>query len=126
MNESLSDGFRLLPNQVSPSEKKIHRQSCLHTMLPVAVRHNRLSAQFPSQQNCGLSQGRLVRRGKIAKRTGEFYSWKDFNVGCEVELNGIVFHTTDCDDFTREFLTANGIEVNERECMPKDPVSIDK
>lgn len=79
-------------------------------------------------QNCGLSQGKLVRRGKISKNpaAGILYSWKDFNVGSEVELNGIVFHITDCDIFTREFLTSNGIEVNERECMPKDPVSIDK
>lgn len=67
-----------------------------------------------------------MRRGKIAKSSGEFYSWKDFNVSSEVELHGIVFHITDCDAFTREFLTANGIEVNERECMPKDPFTIDK
>lgn len=79
-------------------------------------------------QNCGLSQGKLVRRGKIAKQAfaGIFYSWKDFNVGGDVELNGIVFHITDCDVFTREYLTANGIEVRERECMPKDPATIDK
>lgn len=83
---------------------------------------------FPPPQNCGLSQGKLVRRGKIAKNAsiGTFYSWKDFSIGSEVELNGIVFHITDCDMFTREYLTANGIEVSERECMPKDPVSIDK
>lgn len=67
-----------------------------------------------------------MRRGKIAKHSGACYSWKDFNVGCELELNGIVFHITDCDVFTREFLTANGIEVNERESMPKDPATIDK
>lgn len=69
-----------------------------------------------------------MRRGKIAKKAsdGILYSWKDFNVGGEVELNGIVFHITDCDAFTREFLTANGIEVNARECMPTDPVTIDK
>jgi EF-hand domain-containing protein 1 len=79
-------------------------------------------------QNCGLSQGKLVRRGKIAKSSspGTFYTWKDFSVGVDVELNGIVFHISDCDIFTREFLTANGIEVSERECMPSDPVSIDK
>lgn len=79
-------------------------------------------------QNCGLSQGRLVRRGKISKASqpGMYYTWKDFNVGNDVELNGIVFHITDCDAFTREYLTANGIEVNERECVPQDPVSIDK
>lgn len=72
-----------------------------------------------------------MRRGKIAKRSlaigaGNFYSWKDFNVGSEIELHGIVFHITNCDAFTREFLTANGIEVKERECAPSDPVSIDK
>jgi EF-hand domain-containing protein 1 len=80
------------------------------------------------RQNCGLSQGKLVRRGKIRKPAdpGTFYSWKDFNIGSDVELNGIVFHVTDCDAFTREYLTANGIEVCERECMPSDPHSIDK
>lgn len=72
-----------------------------------------------------------MRRGKIAKRSlavgaGNFYTWKDFNVGKEVELHGIVFHITDCDAFTHEYLSANGIEVNERECLPNDPVSIDK
>lgn len=69
-----------------------------------------------------------MRRGKIAKNAaaGVLYSWKDFNVGVEVELNGIVFRITDCDVFTREFLTANGIEVNARECLPADPVTIDK
>ena len=72
-----------------------------------------------------------MRRGKIAKKSlaigaGNFYSWKDFNVGNDIELHGIVFHITDCDAFTREYLTANGIEVCERECMPNDPVAIDK
>ncbi|CRK98917.1 CLUMA_CG012132, isoform A [Clunio marinus] len=87
-----------------------------------------VAAFEPLVKNCGLSQGKLVRRGKIAKTSqpGFFYTWKDFNVGNDVELNGIIFHIADCDTFTREFLTANGIEVNERECIPKDPVSIEK
>lgn len=69
-----------------------------------------------------------MRRGKIAKNaaTGTFYSWKDFNVGGEVQLNGIVFRITDCDEFTREFLTANGMEVSERETAPSDQGSIEK
>lgn len=80
-------------------------------------------------QNCGLfPQGRLLRRSKIAKNpsSGIFYTWKDFNVGIDIELGGIVYHTADCDTYTREFLTANGVEVKERECMPKDPITIEK
>jgi EF-hand domain-containing protein 1 len=73
-------------------------------------------------------QGRLLRRGKIAKNAsvGIFYTWKDLNIGVDIELGGIVYHVADCDAYTREFLTANGIEVNQRECMPKDPYAIDK
>jgi len=67
-----------------------------------------------------------VRRGKISKKSPEsFYSWKDFNIGKDIELNGIVFHISDCDEFTREFLTANGIEVMAREHPPKDTFKMD-
>lgn len=78
-------------------------------------------------QNSGFPQGRLVRRGKIPKHlTGIFYTWKDFNIGIDIQFNGIVFHITDCDQFTRDYLEANGIELNASECLPKDPVTIDK
>ncbi|KAG5681470.1 hypothetical protein PVAND_010902 [Polypedilum vanderplanki] len=83
----------------------------------------------PLVKNCGLfPQGRLLRRGKITKdaSTGTFYTWKDFNIGIDIELGGIVYHICDSDTYSKEFLTANGVEVNERECMPKDQASIDK
>lgn len=82
---------------------------------------------FISQQNCGLQQGRIVRRGKISKKSSQdFYSWKDFNIGSDVQLNGIMFHISDCDEFTREFLMSNGIEVMARETLPADPFTVDK
>lgn len=55
-----------------------------------------------------------------------FYTWKDFSIGIDIDLCGIRYHIADCDKFTREFLTANGVEVKERECMPTDPTTIDK
>ncbi len=69
-----------------------------------------------------------MRRSKIAKNstTNIFYTWKDFNIGEDIDLNGIRYHIADCDKFTREFLTANGVEVKDKECMPTDPATIDK
>lgn len=58
--------------------------------------------------------------------SGTFYSWKDFNVGINIDLCGIKYHIADCDKFTREYLAANGVEVKEKECMPTDPNTIDK
>lgn len=87
------------------------------------------SLSLVSLQNCGLfPQGRLLRRGKMAKNAthGIFYTWKDFNVGIDIELGGIKYHIADCDKFTREFLTANGVEVSSKECMPKDQITVEK
>lgn len=86
-----------------------------------------LSMFFFFRQNCGLQQGKIVRRGKISKKSSQnFYSWKDFNIGSDVQLNGINFHISDCDEFTRDFLMANGIEVMARETLPADPFTVDK
>lgn len=98
-------------------------------------------------QNCGFPQGRLVRRGKIPKNNMELYSWKDLNIGIDIEVNGVMYHLTDCDEFTKvskyyifngnirqiasqfnaqEFMAAQGIELNETECQPVDPYSASK
>jgi hypothetical protein len=73
-------------------------------------------------------QGRFLRRGKIVKNpsTGIFYTWKDFNVGIDIELGGITYHIADCDRYTKEYLTANGVEVKDRGGMPKDPITVEK
>ncbi|XP_053659906.1 EF-hand domain-containing protein 1-like [Anopheles marshallii] len=77
----------------------------------------------PTIENCGYPQGRLVRRGRKLKDADreEFYNWKDLNIGIDVEMHGYVFHITDCDAFTKEFLLSNGIELNEIELLPPDP-----
>ncbi|XP_050071896.1 EF-hand domain-containing protein 1-like [Anopheles maculipalpis] len=77
----------------------------------------------PTIENCGYPQGRLVRRGKKLKNADreEFYNWKDLNIGIDIEMHGYVFHITDCDAYTKEFLLSNGIELNEIELLPPDP-----
>lgn len=51
-----------------------------------------------------MDQGRLIRRGKIPKNSrGEFWHWKDFNVGKDFAFYGKVFHTVDCDIFTKVY-----------------------
>lgn len=58
--------------------------------------------------------------------TGAYYTWKDFNIGIDMDMQGIVFHIGDCDPFTKEFLLSNGIELNPVECLPIDPVGTDR
>ena len=70
-----------------------------------------------------------MRRSKIAKNASlgtSFYTWKDFNIGIDIDLCGIRYRIADCDKFTREFLASNGGEVKEKECMPTGPNTIDK
>lgn len=77
--------------------------------------------------NSGYEIGRLVRRSKMQKNTrGDIYLWKDFNFGNDITLNGIIYHITDCDALTKEFMLSQGIELNELESSPIDPVTIER
>ncbi|KAL6265166.1 hypothetical protein P5V15_005251 [Pogonomyrmex californicus] len=76
----------------------------------------------PVVDNAGFQQGKLVRRDRIPKNAkGDLFIWKDFNVGIDVCIYGVVYHIVDCDPFTREFLTSQGIDVGEKESLPADP-----
>lgn len=46
--------------------------------------------------------------------------WKDLNVGIDLAVYGKKLRLYDCDSFTREYLTSQGIEVNQAETSPKD------
>ncbi|KAL0103394.1 hypothetical protein PUN28_017572 [Cardiocondyla obscurior] len=76
----------------------------------------------PVVKNAGFQQGKLVKRDKISKNAkGDLFTWKDFNVGIDVHIYGVVYRIVDCDPFTREFLTSQGIDVGEKESLPADP-----
>ncbi|XP_066995320.2 EF-hand domain-containing protein 1 [Anabrus simplex] len=81
----------------------------------------------PPVQNSGFVQGKLIRRSKVPKNAdGEFWHWKDFNIGMDIEFFGRVFHIVDCDKFTEEYLKSQGVEVNSPEQMPLDPYLRDR
>lgn len=45
-----------------------------------------MSVMEPAVDNAGFKQGKLVRRGKIPKINGEFYHWKDLNIGIDLGM----------------------------------------
>lgn len=43
-----------------------------------------------------------MQRARIPKREdGSYWHWKDFQVGKDLAFYGVVYHTVDCDVFTR-------------------------
>ncbi|CAG9854239.1 unnamed protein product [Phyllotreta striolata] len=81
-----------------------------------------ISVFEPTRRDSGIYQGNVVRRGRIPKDNfGEVWHWKDLNVGKDISLQGIVFHTVDCDKWTREYMASQGLIMNDPEEMPEDP-----
>lgn len=75
----------------------------------------------PRVDNCGLSQGCIVSRQRIpraAPNQHEFLSILDLNVNQTVRIFDRVYHITDCDKFTRNFLNDAGIAVTDPVAMP--------
>ncbi|KAJ8980307.1 hypothetical protein NQ317_005228 [Molorchus minor] len=81
-----------------------------------------ITVMEPKIPNSGLNQGRLVRRGPIPKdNRGNYWHWKDLNVGKDLAFYGVVYHTVDCDVFTKEYMLSQGLEMADAEEMPVDP-----
>lgn len=74
----------------------------------------------PRVENSGLEQGVFIRKHRIPKAEGEFYTWQDFNLGINLNFYGRVFRICDCDDFTRGFYSDQGVQLNSREDFPDD------
>ncbi|KAJ0181205.1 hypothetical protein K1T71_003290 [Dendrolimus kikuchii] len=80
-----------------------------------------LTVMEPRVKNSGLWQGRMVKRGKIPKNDlGEYWHWKDLDVGKDICIYGKVFHTVFCDLFTKEWLESQGVELSKEEELPID------
>lgn len=78
----------------------------------------------PRTKNASYNQGTLINRHRIPRPKpydDTFYSVEDFNVQKEVEFYGKRFKITDCDQFTRNFLTKLGVRVVDPIEPPKDP-----
>lgn len=77
----------------------------------------------PHVKNSGIPQGTLIRRHRInlPGTDDEYYTVDQFNVGETVELYERKFKLTDCDEFTKSFLTRLGVKVLKSEKVPEDP-----
>ncbi|CAH0393210.1 unnamed protein product [Bemisia tabaci] len=78
----------------------------------------------PKVLNSGIPQGCLIARQRVPcnKPTSQrsFYDISDLNVGRVLKLFGRKFTLTNCDAFTRNFLTRFGIPVPEPLPTPRD------
>ena len=60
-----------------------------------------ISVVEPPVENSGIPQGKLIKRQRLPKTDmGDFWHWKDLNVGMNITFYGKVFHIYDCDKWT--------------------------
>ena len=52
---------------------------------------------------------------------GDNYTWKDLNLGYNLDVYGRVFRIIDCNEFTRHFYANEGVVLNAPERLPDDP-----
>jgi hypothetical protein len=68
----------------------------------------------PAEENSGLPQGCLVRRHRVPKPDGSYYTMSDLQIGAVIDVYKKMIHIYDCDDFTRKTLTERGLPVSNR------------
>lgn len=70
--------------------------------------------------------GTLIRRQRIPlppPNDDHFYSIFHFNINQQMVLYSHTFTVTNCDPFTRNFLTKLGVRLNDPTTIPDDPYS---
>lgn len=77
-------------------------------------------------QNAGYVQGCLLKRGHIPNphRNNRTWHWSDLNNGVELEFYGIMYRLCNCDHFTKQFLSRQGLSMKPDEPVPDDPYMI--
>ena len=76
----------------------------------------------PVVENSGIPQGKLIKRQQLPKDDlGNTWHWKDLNLAINVTFYGKVIRICNCDEWTKEFMASEGIELNSPEEIAKDP-----
>lgn len=106
----------------SVHESPLETYRIRHVNIIYFLEDDNITVMEPPTPNAGFPQGRLVTKARIPRGDGgTFWHWKDLNVGMEMDIYGIVYHVCSCDNFTREYLISQGMEINENEELPPDP-----
>jgi len=75
----------------------------------------------PKVENSGIPQGTFVKRHRIPKPNGGYYTYQDLKNGETISIYSRAFRIVACDEFTRLFYqNALGIDPGEDEEVPMD------
>ncbi|XP_026151493.1 EF-hand domain-containing family member C2 isoform X2 [Mastacembelus armatus] len=80
----------------------------------------------PEYKNSGIPQGTFIHRHRIPlppPNDDQFYNVFHFNINQQMVLYSRTFTLTNCDTFTRNFLTKLGVRLNDPATVPDDPYS---
>ncbi|XP_073481249.1 EF-hand domain-containing protein 1 isoform X1 [Aquarana catesbeiana] len=103
---------------ISQDEHYRVRRVCVYYYLE----DDSISVVEPPVENSGIPQGTFIKRQRHPKNdNGDPYHWRDLNVGINIMLYGRTFRIISCDQFTKDFLESEGIELNPMEGIPTDP-----
>lgn len=72
------------------------------------------------QDNSGIPQGQLIRRHRFPGYSGGYLSWQDLMVGGYLHIYGRNIYLTDCDEWSRSYYGAQGIEQSAPESPEQD------
>ena len=80
-----------------------------------------ISINDVKQENSGIPQGSFLKKGKVQKLDGSYYSFRDFQIGKDINIYGKIVRIYDADEYTRNFCSLNGITLNAKQPIPEDP-----
>ncbi|VDO12654.1 unnamed protein product [Brugia timori] len=108
------------------TEKYLHQQ--LLYIQPMKLLYHlsdhTISLIEPHVPNNVILQGHIFTHQRVPKldrnSTQNYLHWTDLNVAKDIHLFSRTYRITACDHHTRDFLTKEGIEVNEEEEIPMD------
>ena len=109
--------------QESVTESRDETYRVRYVRIYVYIEDDTIMIEEHKDRNSGMNQGVLLRRMTVEKPNsvyGDNYTQRDFNIGLDEDICGVVYHIYDCDEFTRNYLTQQGIEVPPSERTPED------
>ena len=109
--------------QQSVTESRDETYRVRYVRIYFYIEDNTIMIEEHKERNSGMDQGVLLRRMRVEKPNsvyGDNYTLKDFNVGEDEDICGVVYHIYDCDEFTRQYLAQQGIDVPPAEPTPED------